>query len=455
MEKGKLLIIDDNEELLMALKLYLKPHFSVIDTLKTPNRLIAQLQNKTYDVILLDMNFNAGINSGNEGLYWLQQILNIDKNACVVLITAFGDVELAVKAMKLGAVDFVKKSWDEEKILATLLSAYRLRCSQIEVKNLKKKQQELNKQINENGGFVIGESKAMSEVYNTINKVATTTANILITGENGTGKEIIAREIHRQSNRSKQIFVHVDLGAVTASLFESELFGHKKGAFTDAKEDRMGRFELASGGTLFLDEIGNVPLDLQAKLLTAIQHKQIIPVGDNQPVNIDVRIITATNANLLQMVADGTFREDLLYRLNTITIELPPLRNRLEDLEALAGYFLEKYAKRYNKEELSLSAGALQKMKRHSWDGNIRELQHVMEKSVILSDKPELSANDIMIGSSRRKQTAAPATFNLADNEKMLIARTLEYTSGNMSQTAKELGINRSTLYDKIKKYDL
>ncbi len=295
----------------------------------------------------------------------------------------------------------------------------------------------------------------MNEVYNTVNKVATTTANILITGENGTGKEIIAREIHRQSNRAKQIFVHVDLGAVTASLFESELFGHKKGAFTDAKEDRMGRFELASGGTLFLDEIGNVPLDLQAKLLTAIQHKQIIPVGENKPVNIDVRIITATNANLLQMVAEGTFREDLLYRLNTITIELPPLRNRLEDLEALAGYFLEKYAKRYDKKDLSVSAGALQKMKRHSWDGNIRELQHVMEKSVILSDKSELSANDIMIGSNKRKQTAMPTTFNLADNEKMLIARTLEHTSGNMSQTAKELGINRSTLYDKIKKYDL
>ncbi len=455
MKKGKLLIIDDNEELLMAFKLYLKPYFSLIDTLKTPNRLISQLQNKTYDVVLLDMNFNASVNSGNEGLYWLKQILDIDKNACVVLITAYGDVELAVKAMKQGAVDFVKKSWDEEKILATLLSAYRLRCSQNEVKNLKKKQQELNKQINSQGDIVESKSKMMRDVYHTVSKVATTTANVLITGENGTGKEIIAREIHRQSNRAQQIFVHVDLGAVATSLFESELFGHKKGAFTDAKEDRMGRFELASGGTLFLDEIGNVPLDLQAKLLTAIQHKQIIPVGENKPIDIDVRIITATNANLQQMVIDGTFREDLLYRLNTINIELPSLRNRLEDLELLANHFLQKYANRYNKKEMSLSAGALQKMKRYAWHGNIRELQHVMEKSVILSDQLQLSANDIIIGNNRPKQSVMPASFNLAENEKQLIARTLEYTSGNMSRTAKELGINRSTLYDKIKKYDL
>jgi DNA-binding NtrC family response regulator len=453
--RGKLLIIDDNEEMLFALKMYLQSHFEKIDTIKNPNQLISQIQAEEYDLFLLDMNFKAGVNSGNEGLYWMNRILEQDSNACVVLITAYGDVDLAVKAMKEGAVDFIQKSWDEKKILSTLLSAYKLRCSKLEVSDLKKKQKAINQQINKNPRFVRGTSPAMEMVYRTVEKVAITEANVLIMGENGTGKEVIAREIHLQSGRKDQTFVHVDLGAISDNLFESELFGHKKGAFTDAKEDRMGRFELASGGTLFLDEIGNVPLPLQAKLLTAIQCRQVTPVGGNKPVDINVRIIAATNSKLIEMVNDGSFREDLLYRLNTITIDLPSLRERIEDIQELADFYLNKYGSQYQRENLKIGKSALKKLSQHTWPGNIREFQHVIEKSVILADSGELSANDIHIGDVPLDSKAALDTFNLAENEKFLIERTIRHTKGNMSMAAKELGINRSTLYDKMKKYDL
>eukprot|EP01029_Cantina_marsupialis_P009347 TRINITY_DN21855_c0_g1_i3.p1 TRINITY_DN21855_c0_g1~~TRINITY_DN21855_c0_g1_i3.p1 ORF type:complete len:531 (-),score=47.83 TRINITY_DN21855_c0_g1_i3:2496-3914(-) len=453
--KGKLLIIDDNEELLFALKMYLHSHFKQIDTIKNPNQLISQIQQEEYDIFLLDMNFKAGVNSGNEGIYWMQRILENDANACVILITAYGDVELAVKAMKEGAVDFIQKSWDEKKILSTLLAAYKLRCSKLEVRDLKKKQKAITQQINKNSQFVRGSSPKMKEVYRTVEKVAATEANVLITGENGTGKEVIAREIHLQSDRSDQIFVHVDLGAISDNLFESELFGHKKGAFTDAKEDRMGRFELASGGTLFLDEIGNVPIHLQAKLLTAIQSRQIIPVGGNKPVEIDVRIIVATNSNLFEMVSEGSFREDLLYRLNTIMIELPPLRDRKEDIKEMADFYLDKFANQYQKSNLSMGASALKKLGQHHWPGNIREFQHIIEKSVILSDSGQLQAADILINETGIDAKAILDTFNLVENEKFLIERVIKHTGGNMSLAAKELGINRSTLYDKIKRYDI
>lgn len=454
-KKGKLLIVDDNEELLFAFQLFLQPYFDLIDTIKNPNVLVSKLREKEYDVILLDMNFKAGINSGNEGLYWLSQILDIDKNACVVFITAYGDIELAVRAMKEGAVDFVQKSWDEKHILSTLLSAYQLRCSKLEIKKLKSRQKTINQDINRNRNFVACKSDKMQEIFKMVNKVAATDANVLITGENGTGKEVVAREIHLKSGRKDQIFVHVDLGAVSETLFESELFGHIKGSFTDAKEDKMGRFELASGGTLFLDEIGNVPLHLQTKLLTAIQRKEIIPVGGGFPVEIDVRIIAATNCNLIQMVRDGLFREDLLYRLNTISIELPALRERKEDIEDLAVFYLQKFVDHYSKKQLTLQATAIKKLENHSWPGNIRELQHVMEKSVILNDSETLSADDIFLSATPQQKELIPDSFNLLDNEKVLIDKAIRHTGGNLSMAAKELGINRSTLYDKIKKYDL
>lgn len=453
--KGKLLIIDDNEELLFAFKLYLNTHFTKIDTIKNPNQLISKLEDEVYDVYMLDMNFKAGINSGNEGLYWLKRILEFDPNACVVLITAYGDVELAVKAMKEGAVDFVQKSWDENKILSTLLAAYKLRLSKLEIKGLKEKQKQINHQINKNSQFVRGKSDAMKMVFKTLDKVAKTEANILLVGENGTGKEVIAREAHLQSMRKDQIFVHLDLGALSESLFESELFGYKKGAFTDAKEDRMGRFELASGGTLFLDEIGNVPIHLQTKLLTAIQNKQIVPLGGNSPVDVDVRIVAATNSNLHEMVAEGTFREDLLYRLNTIMIELPPLRKRLEDIPDLTDFFLQKYAALYQKEIVLFEKSAINKLAQHTWPGNIREFQHIIEKSVILSDTEKLSASDILIGEVGMSSKRQVNSFKLTENEKLLVEQAIKHTGGNMSLAAKELGINRSTLYDKIKKYDL
>ncbi len=453
--KGKLLIIDDNEELLFALQLFLNSHFAKIDTIKNPNQLLSQLEVDEYDVYLLDMNFKAGINSGNEGLYWLKRILEFDANACVILITAYGDVELAVKAMKEGAVDFIQKSWDETKILSTLLSAYKLRNSKLEIKGLKEKQKQINHQINKNTQFVRGNSNAMNEVFRTVEKVAATEANVLIVGENGTGKEVIARELHLLSHRKDEVFVSVDLGSLSDNLFESELFGSKKGAFTDAKEDRMGRFELASGGTLFLDEIGNVPIHLQTKLLTAIQNKQIVPVGGNTPVEVDVRILAATNCNLLEMAANGTFREDLLYRLNTIMIELPTLRERIDDIPELADFFLQKYADQYHKGECTLDKSAIKKLSEYLWPGNIREFQHIIEKSVILSDSQKLSASDVLIGEGFQLSKKILDSFNLTDNEKFLIEKAIRHTGGNMSLAARELGINRSTLYDKIKKYDL
>lgn len=453
--KGRLLIIDDNAELLFALQLFLNTHFEKIDTIKNPNLLLSKLEEQEYDVYLLDMNFKAGINSGNEGLYWMNRILEFDSNACVILITAYGDVELAVKAMKEGAVDFIQKSWDESKILSTLLSAVKLRKSKLEVKGLKEKQKQINHQINKNINFVKGESEAMTQVFKTVEKVAKTDANVLIIGENGTGKELIAREIHLQSTRKDEVFVSVDLGSLSESLFESELFGSKKGAFTDAKEDRIGRFELASGGSLFLDEIGNVPLNLQAKLLTAIQNKQIIPLGGNSPINVDVRIVVATNSNLFQMVADGLFREDLLYRLNTIVIDIPSLKDRSEDIPELVDFFLNKYAKLYKREEFTFDKSALKKMGQYSWPGNIRELEHVIEKSVILADTNKVGATDVLIGDDNQISKKIVESLNLNENEKFLIEKAIKHTGGNMSLAAKELGINRSTLYDKLKRYDL
>lgn len=455
MKKGKILIIDDNEELLIAFKFFLSKHFAIIDTIKSPNLIHEYIRKESYDIILLDMNFSAGVNSGNEGIYWMKQILNKDPDLSVVLITAYGDVELAVNAMKEGATDFIQKSWDEKKILSTILSAYNLRLSKLKIKKLEDKQKHLSEKIDSSYNHIIGESAPMKSVFNIIDKVATTDANVLILGENGTGKEVIAREIHRKSNRSKEVFISVDLGALQENLFESELFGHVKGSFTDAKEDRTGRFEIASGGTLFLDEIGNLPVSLQAKLLTAIQNKEILKVGSNTPTPVDIRLICATNKNLNDLIIEGSFREDLLYRINTIKIDLPPLKERDTDISLLANYFLKIYTEKYQKPGIKFNQNTLHKLMQHSWPGNIRELQHTIEKAVILCDSNVILSSHCWPEGEYNNQSFTPNTLNLDENEKIIIEKALKTNKGNISNTAKALGINRSTLYKKMEKYDI
>jgi len=384
--KGNLLIIDDNKSVLTALEMMLQSEFDTVIGLKSPNRLVSAIQKNQIDVVLLDMNFQAGVNTGNEGIYWLNQILKHDPDISVIMITAYGDVELAVRAVKEGAFDFVLKPWDNNKLVSTLHAAMKLRKSKQETDSLRKTTDILKQELNTGSSSIIGQSKPMLKVMEMVNKVAVTDANIFITGENGTGKELIAREIHRKSKRNKEVLVSVDMGSVSETLFESELFGHVKGAFTDAKENRMGKFEAANKGTLFLDEIGNLPLSLQAKILAALQNRAITKVGSNTPVPIDIRLVSATNKNLNALVTEGLFREDLLYRINTITIELPPLRERGEDILLLAEFYLQKYVKKYEKHGLKMNQRAMQALLKYRWPGNVRELQHSMEKAVILAD---------------------------------------------------------------------
>lgn len=453
--QGKILIIDDNEELLIAFRFFLSKHFSQIDTIKNPNQIPEYIRKVNYDIILLDMNFSAGVNTGNEGIYWMKQILEKDSNASVLLITAYGDVDIAVNAMKEGAADFIQKSWDEKKILSTILSAYKLRLSKLKIEKLEQKQKHLSEKIDSKYNHVIGESAAMKSILNIVDKVAKTDANILILGENGTGKEVIAREIHRKSNRANEVFVNVDIGSLQENLFESELFGHVKGAFTDAKEDRAGRFEIASGGTLFLDEIGNLPLSLQAKLLTAIQNKEICRIGSNKTIPVDIRLICATNNDIDKMVEENTFREDLLYRINTIKIELPTLKERIEDINLLADFFLKKYTDKYNKIDLKFSQNAISKLNQYSWPGNIRELQHTIEKAVILCDGKTIMPIHFWPEGEKQVKSTTANSFNLDENEKILIEKAIQKYKGNISSAAKELGINRSTLYKKMEKYEI
>ncbi|MCK6617493.1 MAG: sigma-54 dependent transcriptional regulator [Cyclobacteriaceae bacterium] len=455
--QGKLLIVDDNEDLLKAAKMFLKRHFAQVDTEKNPEAIPALMSNEDYDVILLDMNFTKDVSSGKEGYYWLGKILEIDPSAVVVLITAYGDVQMAVKAIKAGATDFVLKPWENEKLLATLYSSMRLRESRDEIETLKIKNQEINKELNSRFSEIIGTSAAMQRIFQTIERVAKTDANVLILGENGTGKELIARAIHRNSARSHENFVSVDLGSITETLFESELFGHKKGAFTDAKEDRAGRFELANGGTLFLDEIGNLSMPLQAKLLTVIQNRKVSRVGSNKEAPVDIRLICATNLPLYEMVKENKFRQDLLYRINTIEIEIPALRDRLEDIPLLANHFLKHYAGKYNKPVSRISDAALARMHKHPWPGNIRELQHALERAVILSNGNVLQPEDFTF-------TAQPAKddgqlnldqYNLDEVEKLLIRKVLKKVNGNITQAAAELGLTRSSLYRRLEKHGL
>ncbi|GAP73015.1 two component sigma-54 specific transcriptional regulator [Candidatus Symbiothrix dinenymphae] len=454
MKKGSILIVDDNKNVLTALRILLENYFERVTLLTSPNQLHTLVREVSPDIVLLDMNFSSGINTGNEGLYWLSEIKKLDADLPVVLFTAYADIDLAVKALKQGASDFVVKPWDNAKLIATLQAAYSLRESRKEVKQLREKQGVINLELNKEQEICWGVSESMQELHRLIEKVAKTDANILITGENGTGKEVIAREIQRLSSRNKEVLITVDMGAITESLFESELFGHVKGSFTDAKTDRIGKFEAANRGTLFLDEIGNLSYPLQAKLLNALQSRQIIRVGDNKPIPVDIRLISATNRRLQESVQKGEFREDLLYRINTIQIEVPPLRQRVEDIPLLAEFFLKKYARKYKKENLQLSVDAIAKLQACRWSGNVRELQHTLEKAVILSENTVLQPADFYL----QKSNSADLGFDnltLEDAEKILIQNSLKRNKDNLSAVAAELGITRPTLYSKMKKYNV
>jgi DNA-binding NtrC family response regulator len=450
---GRILIVDDNKSALSALGLLLQFDFEQVVSLANPNQLTTLLHQASFDIVLLDMNFTAGVHSGNEGLYWLQEIKKISPTTEVVMITAYGDIDLAVKALKLGAADFTLKPWENEKLIATLKATLRLRQSNLEVNNLRRREKEIKQQWNKEQRAIIGASAEMDKVMALITKVAKTDANVLITGENGTGKELVAREIHRQSNRSQELMVPVDMGAIPEHLFESELFGHKAGAFTDAKAERTGKFQLANKGTLFLDEIGNMPLAMQAKLLVALQNRSVCPVGSDEQTALDIRLICATNQELESLIISGGFREDLLYRINTIHIEVPPLRDRMGDIERLSRYFLDLYTKKYNKAGVNLNNAALRKLNKYHWPGNVRELQHAIEKAVILAESRTLAPGDFLFQTPSRLRKDRELT--LEEMEKEMIAATIEKHRGNLTAAAEKLGISRQTLYNKINRYDL
>ncbi|MDE5944375.1 MAG: sigma-54 dependent transcriptional regulator [Rikenella sp.] len=456
-KEGTIIVVDDNRGMLTAVEILLNGVFERVITLSSPNRLLSALREEHADVLLLDMNFSSGINSGNEGLYWLGEAKKVDPSIEVVLFTAYADIDLAVKAMQRGATDFVVKPWNNAKLVATLQAALALRKSRVEAKRLGDIRRSFSPEagVGEQGMYW-GESAVMQRLRALVEKVADTDANILITGENGTGKEMLAREIHRLSGRREELIVTVDLGAIPESLFESELFGHVKGAFTDARSDRAGKFEAASNGTLFLDEIGNLPYHQQAKLLTAIQSRSVVRVGSNTPIPVDIRLISATNRDLNRMVDAGEFREDLLYRINTIHIEIPPLSRRTEDILPLARIFLKRYALKYGKPCAEFDDAAQEKIQGHAWPGNIRELQHTVEKAVIMSDSDRITADELLI--SRReaggdKAAAGPST--LEEMERTMIADAMQQHDGNLSSVAAQLGVTRQTLYNKIKKYNL
>jgi DNA-binding NtrC family response regulator len=454
---GRILIIDDNEDLLFAAKMLLKKHAKEVMIEKDPRRIPFLVNNNNYDVILLDMNFREDTTSGKEGFHWLKQIKEIDPKAVVILITAFGDVEMAVQALKEGATDFILKPWQNEKLIATLSSAIKLKESYNEVDKLQKKQKQLQTELKKPYSDIIGQSASMKNIFSIIDKVAQTDANILILGENGTGKELIARAIHDRSLRKDEIFVGVDMGSITESLFESELFGHKRGAFTDAKEDRAGRFEVADNGSLFLDEIGNLSMPLQSKLLTVLQKREVTRIGTNKSIPVDIRLICATNMHVHEMLMENTFRQDLLYRINTVEIFLPPLRERQDDIPVLANHFLKSYAQKYRKEFKGLTSAALDLLQRYGWPGNIRELQHAIERAIIMAEGNELDSRDFFFLSAKPVADKAPQsiTLNLNDMEQTTIQRAIDKNGGNISKAAKELGLTRASLYRRLEKYGL
>lgn len=448
---ARLLIIDDDPDVLFAARVYLKRFISEVETLDKPREIIKKFNEQSYDVVLMDMNFQAGHSDGKEGLYWFEQIKEISPETVVVLMTAFADVSVAVDSIKKGAFDFVLKPWNNERLLATIHAAIKLSRSLRKSEKLENIQSEIFKANNET---VIGEAPAFQEVLKVVQKVANTDANVLLMGDNGTGKFVIAKMLHEYSDRKKEVFIHVDLGSLSENLFESELFGYAKGAFTDAKEPRMGRFEMAEKGTIFLDEIANLSLKLQTKLLTVIQNRKVVRLGEAREREIDVRIICATNADLNYEVEEENFRQDLLYRINTIEITLPSLKERVEDVPLLAKHFLEKNKKKYRKNKLQISKEALREMGRYNWPGNIRELEHVIERAVILCESDEIKKDDLRFSNSKFKNNSLE-TLNLEEMERHLVSSAIKKHSGNISKAAKELGITRTALYRRMEKYDL
>jgi len=453
---GKILAVDDNEDILFAIKLLLKQHVELIATANNPEQIPSLLPQEDWDVILLDMNFTKDAISGQEGFDWLAKILEIIPDAVVVFITAYGDAEKAVKAIKSGATDFILKPWQNEKLLATISASIKLHKSRMEAKGLRSKQQEISAVLDQPFHEFIGDSTEMNQVFRTINKVATTDANVLILGENGTGKELVARALHRNSLRKDEVFINVDLGSIAETLFESELFGHEKGAFTDAIKTKPGRFEIADKGTLFLDEIGNLSTSMQTKLLTAIERKEVTRVGNNKPTPVDVRLICATNVNIKDMVIENRFRQDLLYRVNTVEIHLPPLRDRVTDIPLLVDHFLRIYSKKYKKNIRGVHPEGMRRLTLYHWPGNVRELQHAIERAIIMSDTDLLEADDFLLSTQSQKVEGLDLeSFNLDDIEKTIIMKVLKQFQGNITQAATELGLTRTSLYRRMEKYDL
>ncbi len=455
--KARLLIVDDDTDILLAAKMFLRQHIEIVHTEKNPQNIPDLIKNENYDVILLDMNFSRDATSGKEGFHWLNVILEYDPAATVIFITGYGDIELAVQGIKEGATNFVLKPWENQKLLATIQASLRVRESKVELENLRSTQKVLIADQDAGWHNLIGTSEAMKKVMNIALKVAKTDANVLILGENGTGKELVARAIHRESSRHDKVFINVDLGAITESLFESELFGYKKGAFTDAKEDRAGRFEVANHGTIFLDEIGNLSQNLQSKLLSVLQSRKVVRLGSNKEVPIDVRLICATNMPLYQMVNENKFRQDLLYRINTVEIPVPPLREREEDIEPLVEYYLDVYCKKYKIPKKRINTGTLKRLQMHDWPGNIRELQHAVERAVILSESTVLEPQDFFMedNSDKKEDEFSPDNMNLEEVEKILIRKVIDKHGGNISRAAKELGLTRASLYRRIEKHGI
>jgi DNA-binding NtrC family response regulator len=455
-KSGKILIVDDDEDVLQAARLFLKQHLTEVYTEKDPNRIPTLLANDNFDVILLDMNFTRDVSSGQEGFEWLDKILEIDPAAVIILITAYGDVEMAVRAIKVGATDFVLKPWQNEKLLATISAGMNLRKSRSEIASLKTRERVLSADLDYQFHDFVGSPDTIEKICTTIEKVAVTDANVLILGESGTGKELVAREIHRRSQRAKEVFIAVDMGALTETLFESELFGHTKGAFTDAREERAGRFEIATGGTLFLDEIGNLTLPLQAKLLSALQSRTITRLGSNTPIPIDIRLISATNTRIHEEAAQNRFRQDLLYRIKTVEINLPPLRERIGDIPILVDHFLKIYVRKYKKAIKGVQSTTLKRLEKYHWPGNVRELQHAVERAVIMTEADMLRPEDFFFSSpDTDRKGIALQSFNLDDVEKEVIRKALQKYGGNVSQAARELGLTRTSLYRRMQKYGL
>jgi DNA-binding NtrC family response regulator len=458
-----ILIVDDDNDILTAARLLLKRHFDGVSTANQPERIPALMAETGFDVVLLDMNFVTGVRSGREGLTWLGRILELDPDAVVVLMTAYSAIDTAVEAMRLGAFDFVAKPWQNEKLIATVRAAVEHRRARVEASRLKRQNKELAAEINRPSDLILGESQAMRRVFELVAKAAPTDANVLVLGENGTGKELIAREIHRQSARAEGVFMSVDLGAIAETVIQSELFGHKKGAFTGASENRIGRFEAANGGTLFLDELGNISRNLQAKLLTALERREVVPVGANAPVPIDVRVISATNAPRTDLVDEAVFRQDLLYRLNTVEIVIPPLRERREDIPLLADHFMRAYARKYGRPVRRIAEDAMAAIVAYPWPGNVRALRHALERAIILSDGETLRASDFPLPPANPPAVAAPAAAvptdggagTLAELEKQAIASALARHAGNVTYAAAELGITRASLYRRMEKHGL